>query len=43
MFREVNTKVKFVQLEEDVLRFWKEQGIFNKSIEVREGGPQPRK
>jgi isoleucyl-tRNA synthetase len=39
MFREVNSKVDFLQLEEDILRFWKEQGIFNKSIEIREGGP----
>ena len=39
MFREVNTKINFLQLEEDILRFWKEQGIFNKSIEIREGGP----
>lgn len=39
MFREVNTKVNFIQLEKDILLFWKEQGIFNKSIEMREGGP----
>jgi len=39
MFREVNTKINFLQLEEDILRFWKEQGIFNKSIEMRAGGP----
>ncbi len=39
MFREVNTKINFLHLEEDILRFWKEQGIFNKSIEVREREP----
>ncbi|MCJ7669420.1 MAG: class I tRNA ligase family protein, partial [Dehalococcoidia bacterium] len=39
MFQEVNTKVNFIQLENDILRFWKEQGIFNKSIEIRKGGP----
>ena len=39
MFREVNTKVNFPQLEKNVLRFWKEQGIFNRSIEIRKGGP----
>jgi len=38
MFREVNTKINFLQLEEDILRFWKEQGIFSKSIEMRGGG-----
>jgi isoleucyl-tRNA synthetase len=39
MFREVDSKIDFLQLEEDILRFWKEHGIFNKSIEIREGGP----
>ncbi len=39
MFREVNTKVNFIQLEKDILCFWKEQGIFNKSIEIRKSGP----
>jgi len=39
MFREVNTKINFLQLEEDILRFWEEQEIFNKSIEIRERGP----
>jgi isoleucyl-tRNA synthetase len=36
----VNSKVNFVQLEEDVLRFWKEQGTFDKSIAMRKGGPR---
>ncbi|MEA1871865.1 MAG: isoleucine--tRNA ligase [Chloroflexota bacterium] len=39
MFREVNTKINFLQLEEDVIRFWKEHEIFSKSIEMRQGGP----
>jgi isoleucyl-tRNA synthetase len=39
MFQEVNTKVNFPQLEKNILRFWKEQGIFNKSIEIRKGRP----
>jgi len=39
MFREVNNKINFVQLESDILRFWKEQGIFKKSIERRKKGP----
>ena len=39
MFREVNTKVSFVQLEEAMLPFWKERGIFAKSIAIRENGP----
>jgi len=39
MFREVSSRVNFVQLEEDILHFWKGQAIFNKSVETREGGP----
>ncbi|MDH4067822.1 MAG: class I tRNA ligase family protein, partial [Dehalococcoidia bacterium] len=39
MFREVGSKVNFVQLEEDILRFWREQSIFDKSISIREKGP----
>ncbi len=37
MFREVSNKVNFPQVEENILRFWKEHGIFNRSIETREG------
>lgn len=39
MFRQVNSKVNFAQLEEEILRFWKEQGIFEKSIVSREAAP----
>ena len=39
MFREVNSKIDFIQLEEDILRFWKEHGIFDKSIGIKERGP----
>jgi isoleucyl-tRNA synthetase len=39
MFREVNAKVNFPQLEKNILLFWKEQGIFNKSIEIRKKEP----
>jgi isoleucyl-tRNA synthetase len=39
VFREVNSKVNFVQLEEDILRFWKERGIFDKSVVTKEEGP----
>jgi len=40
MFREVNARLNTVQLEENVLRFWKEQRIFEKSVETRRGGPR---
>ena len=39
MFREVSSKVDFVRLEEDILRFWRDQRIFDKSIAIREKGP----
>ncbi len=39
MFREVSSKVNFVQLEEDVLGFWREQGVLDKSVLIREKGP----
>jgi isoleucyl-tRNA synthetase len=40
VFREVSSKVNFVQLEEDILRFWRERGIFDESIVIREKGPR---
>ena len=39
MFREVSSKVDFVQLEENILSFWKEQSVFDKSVLMREKGP----
>jgi isoleucyl-tRNA synthetase len=39
MFREVSSKVNFAQLEESVIRFWKEQRIFDKSVAIRQGAP----
>ena len=37
MFREVSSKVNFPQMEQDILRFWKEHGIFDQSIKSRQG------
>jgi len=39
MFPEADTKVNFVELEGDILRFWKEKHIFDRSVEIRKGGP----
>ena len=39
MFQEVSTRVNFPELEADVLRFWKEQDIFHRSLKQREGSP----
>src|SRR5216684_2231573 len=40
MFDEVPTAVSFPELELKVLAFWKEHGIFPKSLKQREGGPR---
>lgn len=37
MFKEVPSTVKFPDMEEEVLAFWKEQAIFHKSMKQREG------
>ena len=39
MFKPVNSKVSFPEMEERVLQFWREREIFRKSVEQREGGP----
>jgi isoleucyl-tRNA synthetase len=40
MFDEVPTAVSFPELELKVLAFWKERGIFQQSLQQREGGPR---
>jgi isoleucyl-tRNA synthetase len=40
LFRDVDTKVSFPKLEEDVLAFWKQEKIFQKSLKNREGQPK---
>ncbi len=37
MYKAVDPKVNFPRMEENILEFWKKQGIFKKSIEQREG------
>jgi len=37
VFRKVSSKVNFPRIEQDILRFWKEHGISDKSIEARRG------
>jgi isoleucyl-tRNA synthetase len=37
MFEKVSTDLNFVKREEEVLKFWKERGIFQKSVELRAG------
>jgi len=40
VFKPVSSKVSFPQLEERILRFWKDARIFEKTSEAREGAPQ---
>ncbi len=39
MYEKVSTKLNFVEREQKVLEFWKENKIFEKSIELRNDGP----
>ncbi|MHB8792286.1 MAG: isoleucine--tRNA ligase [Thermoleophilia bacterium] len=40
IYRKVSPRVDFPALEENILAFWKENSIFQKSLEAREGGPE---
>ncbi len=40
MFRPVSPKLNVVLMEEAVLRFWKSQDVFHKSMELRKDGPE---
>ncbi len=39
MFKSVDPKARFPEIEVEVLRFWEENGTFRKSIEARRGQP----
>ena len=39
-FKEVSPKVNLPQMEEEILRFWKEHRIFEKSLERRKDAPR---
>jgi isoleucyl-tRNA synthetase len=38
MYKKVSTDLNFVDREKEVLRYWKDNKIFEKSIKAREGG-----
>ena len=40
MFKPVSSKLSFPQMEEEVLRFWQENGMFQKSIDERKGAKE---
>jgi len=39
MFRELNDRIKYPELESEVLRYWDKHKIFEKSVSTREGRP----
>ena len=39
MFKELTDRLSYPSIEKEILAFWKEQGIFAKSIAAREGRP----
>ncbi len=40
MFKPVSPKLNVISLEEGVLKFWKLQRIFEKTVAQRKGGPE---
>ncbi|NIM46829.1 MAG: class I tRNA ligase family protein, partial [Candidatus Aenigmarchaeota archaeon] len=40
MFKKVNPKKSFKDLEERILKFWKKKKIFEKSLEIRKNSPK---
>ena len=40
MFQPVNSRASFPQIEEEIMKLWKEKGIFEKSVENRQGKPR---
>jgi isoleucyl-tRNA synthetase len=39
LFKELSDKIKYATLERDILQFWKQNKIFEKSVSIREGKP----
>ena len=40
MYEKVNPNLDFVEREKEVIRFWRENGVFPKSVAAREGGEE---
>ncbi|HOA14998.1 MAG TPA: isoleucine--tRNA ligase [Bacillota bacterium] len=40
MFRKISSEVNFPALDGKILEFWKQNGIFEKSLELRKGNPR---
>jgi isoleucyl-tRNA synthetase len=39
-YKKVNPKQSFPKLEEAIMKFWKEEKIFEESIEIRKDSPE---
>ena len=39
LYQKVSTSLDFVEREREILEFWKQNGIFEKSVKLREGAP----
>ena len=39
MYSKVNTDLNFVAREKEIEKFWKDGGIFEESLRIREGQP----
>src|SRR4030042_2496684 len=39
MFKPVNSRVNFPQMEEEILARWKKDNVFQRSVAARKGGP----
>ena len=37
MYKKVDTTMNFVEREKEIVKFWKENGVFNESVEKNEG------
>jgi isoleucyl-tRNA synthetase len=40
MFKAVSQQTEFPKIEENTLRFWEENNVFNKSVSNRKGSPE---
>lgn len=40
MYKKVDTSLNFVEREKEIISFWKEKGIFEKSVEKNDGGQE---
>ena len=39
MYQKVSTDMNFAQREEEVIKFWRDEDVFKKTVKLREGAP----